>query len=78
VKGRLSGAFGSRRVLNWVPKSAHKGIDVAVPTGAAIVAPVVGRLAPVSQDMFYTGKTVMLDHSLGVASVTMLISTISM
>ena len=69
VKGRLSGVFGSRRILNGVPKSPHKGIDIAAPTGTVIVAPIAGRVALVSQDMFYTGKTVMLDHGLGVTSV---------
>ena len=33
-KGRVSGVFGSQRILNGVPKQAHYGVDVAVPTAA--------------------------------------------
>lgn len=69
VKGRLSGVFGSRRILNGVPKSPHKGIDIAAAEGAPVVAPIAGKVVLVAEDMFYTGKTVMLDHGLGVTSV---------
>ena len=69
VNGRLSGVFGSRRVLNGVPKSPHKGIDIAAASGTPVMAPIAGRVALVDDGMFYTGKTVMLDHGLGVTSV---------
>ncbi|MEG3619013.1 M23 family metallopeptidase [Magnetovibrio sp. PR-2] len=69
VKGPISGVFGSQRILNGKPKSPHNGVDVAAPRGMAIVAPADGVVALVHQDMFYTGKTVMIDHGLGLTTV---------
>jgi len=61
--------FGSRRILNGVPKNPHNGVDIAAAKGTNIVAPLTGRVALVHEQMFYTGKTIMLDHGLGVTSV---------
>ena len=69
VAGRISGVFGSRRILNGVPKNPHNGVDIAAAKGTNIVAPLTGRVALVHEQMFYTGKTIMLDHGLGVTSV---------
>ena len=69
VKGPISGVFGSQRVLNGKPKNPHNGVDVAAPQGTAIVAPADGVVALVHGDMFYTGKTVMIDHGHGLTSV---------
>ena len=69
VKGPISGVFGSQRILNGKPKSPHNGVDVAAPRGSIIVAPADGVVALVHQDMFYTGKTVMIDHGLGLTTV---------
>jgi len=69
VTGRISGVFGSQRVLNGKPKSPHNGVDVAAPRGSTIVAPANGVVVLVAQDMFYTGKTLMIDHGLGLTSV---------
>lgn len=69
VKGRISGVFGSRRILNGVAKNPHNGVDIAAPKGTNILAPLGGRVALVHEQMFYTGKTIMLDHGLGVTSV---------
>lgn len=69
VTGRLSGVFGSQRILNGKPKSPHNGVDVAAPQGTTIVAPAAGVVALAHPDMFYTGKTVMIDHGLGLTSV---------
>lgn len=69
VTGPISGVFGSQRILNGKPKNPHNGVDVAAPTGTPIVAPAAGVVALVHDDMFYTGKTVMLDHGLGLTTV---------
>jgi len=69
VEGRISGVFGSRRIFNGVPKNPHNGVDIAAPLGTGIIAPLAGRVALVHENMFYTGKTIMLDHGLGVTSV---------
>lgn len=69
VQGPISGVFGSQRILNGKPKSPHNGVDVAAPRGSTIVAPADGVVVLVHQDMFYTGKTLMIDHGLGLTSV---------
>ncbi|MCW8916806.1 MAG: M23 family metallopeptidase [Magnetovibrio sp.] len=69
VTGPISGVFGSQRILNGKPKSPHNGVDIAAPRGSTIVTPADGVVALVHQDMFYTGKTVMIDHGMGLTTV---------
>lgn len=69
VEGRISGVFGSQRILNGKPRRPHNGVDIAAPTGTPVKAMGDGVVALVHQDMFFTGKTVMIDHGLGLTSV---------
>jgi len=69
VKGRISGVYGSQRILNSKPRSPHKGIDIAAPLGTDIVAPSSGVIKLSDDDMFFTGKTVIMDHGLGLISI---------
>lgn len=69
VTGPVSGVFGSQRILNGKPKNPHNGTDIAAPEGAIIRAPADGLIALINDDMFYTGKTLMIDHGLGLSSV---------
>ncbi len=68
AKGRLSGFYGSQRVLNGVPKRPPYGVDVAAPTGTEVVAPADGIVRLVHKDMFYSGGTLIVDHGFGVSS----------
>lgn len=77
LKGRLSGVFGSRRVLNGKPRRPHNGVDVAAPAGTPIRAPAPGRVALAHPGMFLSGKTVMLDHGHGLSSVYIHMSAIT-
>ncbi len=77
LKGRISGIFGSQRVLNGQPRSPHNGVDIAAPTGTPIHAPAPGVVRLVHPDMFYTGKSIMLDHGHGLTSVYVHMSAIS-
>ncbi|MHC8510135.1 MAG: M23 family metallopeptidase [Rhodospirillales bacterium] len=69
VTGPVSGVFGSQRILNGKPRSPHRGVDVAAPAGTPVTAPAPGTVRLTHEDMFYTGKTVMLDHGYGVTSI---------
>jgi len=69
VEGRISGIYGSQRILNGKKRRPHFGVDIAAPEGTPIVAASDGRVVLVHQDMFFTGKTVMIDHGLGVGTI---------
>ena len=69
VKGPISSLFGSQRILNGKPKNPHNGIDIAAPEGSLVSAPADGVVALVHENMFYTGKTLMIDHGFGLTSV---------
>ena len=68
VVGRISGVFGSRRILNGQPMSPHWGLDIAMPTGTPVVAPAPARVTLAESDLYYTGGTIILDHGYGVTS----------
>ncbi len=68
VKGRISGRFGSHRILNGEPRSPHTGLDIAPGQGALIVAPLGGKVTLVS-DQYLTGNTMVIDHGHGISSV---------
>ena len=59
--------FGQRRVNNNVLQSLHTGVDLRVPFGEPIKAANAGRVAMAS-DLYLGGKTVIIDHGLGVFS----------
>ncbi len=67
--GPLSGVFGSRRILNGKPRRPHNGVDIAAPRGSPVTAAAEGVVALAEPDMYYTGKSVMIDHGHGLASV---------
>lgn len=69
AEGRISGVFGSQRILNGEPRQPHFGVDVAAPTGTPVRAPAAGRVSLAEPDLFLTGGTVMLDHGHGLFSV---------
>ena len=68
VEGRISGVYGSQRILNGIPKRPHFGIDIAAPAGTPIRAPAVGLVTLAADDHYYTGGTVILDHGHGLTS----------
>jgi len=68
VKGRISGVFGSQRIYNGTPASAHSGVDVAAAKGTPIHAPAGGIVTFANPDLYLTGGTVLVDHGHGVSS----------
>ncbi len=68
VQGKVSGRFGSRRVINGQPKRPHSGEDIAAPEGTPVSAMNEG-IVRLSLDHFFTGKGVILDHGLGLFSM---------
>jgi murein DD-endopeptidase MepM/ murein hydrolase activator NlpD len=68
VQGRISGVYGSQRVLNGKPKWPHYGVDIAGPVGTPVRAPASGIVTLAHQDMFYSGGTLIMDHGHGLSS----------
>ncbi len=66
--GRISGVYGSQRILNGKPRRPHYGIDIAAPKGTVVRAPADGVVSLVHPDMYYTGGTIILDHGHGLTS----------
>lgn len=56
--------FGLRRILNGQPRSPHAGIDFHSPRGRRVRAAGAGRVA-FAGALFFTGRTVILDHGEG-------------
>ena len=67
-EGRISGIFGSQRILNGVPKQPHYAVDVAVPVGTPVKAPADGIVSLAESDFYLTGGTLMIDHGHGLVS----------
>ena len=65
--GRISGIYGSQRILTGQPRQPHYGIDIAAPTGTPVYAPASG-LVTLVKDLYFSGWTVVLAHGLGVNS----------
>ncbi len=64
VAGEMSDDFGLRRIINGEQKSPHTGVDVGAPEGAPVQASNNGR-AVFTDDQFFSGKTLIIDHGIG-------------
>lgn len=76
AKGRLSGFYGSQRILNGDPKRPHYGVDVAAPTGTEVVSPADGVVRLAHPDLFFSGGTIIIDHGFGVNSTFLHLSSV--
>ena len=76
IKGRISGVYGSQRILNGEPRRPHFGIDIAAPRGTQVVAPTDGVVTLVHPDMYFSGGTMIIDHGHGLSSAFLHLSRI--
>jgi murein DD-endopeptidase MepM/ murein hydrolase activator NlpD len=67
--------FGHRRVFNGEPRAPHSGTDLAATMGTPVRAANRGRVV-LSEDLFFSGNAVFLDHGMGVYSVYLHLSEI--
>ncbi|MFC2167862.1 M23 family metallopeptidase [Acidobacteriota bacterium] len=67
-EGEMSPNFGERRIFNNQPRSPHSGTDISSPFGTDVKASNSGSVV-VANHLYYAGKTVVIDHGLGVFSM---------
>jgi murein DD-endopeptidase MepM/ murein hydrolase activator NlpD len=68
TKGKVTGRFGSRRVINGQTKRPHSGEDIAAPQGTLVHAINKGTVVA-TVDHFFSGKGVIIDHGVGLFSM---------
>lgn len=68
VGHRLNSPFGSQSIYNGEVRGRHLGVDFASPAGASIATPAPGRIV-LTDDLYYTGQTVVIDHGQGVHTI---------
>jgi murein DD-endopeptidase MepM/ murein hydrolase activator NlpD len=65
--GEPDANFGEKRIFNNKPRSSHSGVDISSPFGAEVIASNSGRIL-LANDLYFAGKSVIIDHGLGVFS----------
>ena len=68
--------FGHRRIFNDQPRDAHSGADLRASAGTEILAANTGRVV-LAKDYFFNGNSVFIDHGLGVYTMYLHLSKIS-
>ena len=67
--GRVTGVFGSQRILNGKPKSPHDGFDIAAPKGTPVYAMADGIVIIAGNNFYYNGNFILIDHGLNLSSI---------
>jgi murein DD-endopeptidase MepM/ murein hydrolase activator NlpD len=57
--------FGRRRILNGQPRSPHGGVDFPATTGTPVHAAQRGHVV-LTEELYFSGNTVLVDHGLGI------------
>ena len=69
VEGKITGEYGSQRILNGQPRRPHFGTDIVASLGSKIIAPSDAIVAFTFEDTFFNGKMIILNHGLGLNSI---------
>ena len=77
AEGPISGVYGSQRILNGEPRAPHYGLDIAGPTGTPVRAAADGTVLFAHPGMYFNGRTLVIDHGLGLQSIYLHLSEIS-
>lgn len=68
VVGKITGVYGSQRILNGEPRRPHFGVDISGAIGTPVKAPAGGVVTLAHPNMFFSGATLILDHGHGLSS----------
>jgi murein DD-endopeptidase MepM/ murein hydrolase activator NlpD len=69
----ISTVYGVKRIMNEVKTSVHRGMDFRGKTGTPVKAINSGNVV-LTDDLFYGGNTLIVDHGMGLYSVYMHLS----
>jgi murein DD-endopeptidase MepM/ murein hydrolase activator NlpD len=75
VDGKFADNFGARRILNGISKKPHSGMDVKAHAGSPVNSPNGGKVVYLD-NMYFGGKTVVIDHGHGLLTLYMHLSKI--
>ncbi|MBI3606402.1 MAG: M23 family metallopeptidase [Nitrospirae bacterium] len=75
-EGSVQRTFGLRRVINGQPRRPHTGEDITAPSGAPVLAINEGTVQLVA-DHFFSGKSIVVDHGLGLYSMYFHLSAVT-
>lgn len=76
VDGAISTPFGVKRIMNGTWTSVHRGVDIRGREGDGVKAANSGSVV-LARELFFGGKTVILDHGQGIFTLYMHLSHIS-
>lgn len=76
VQGKLLSPFGVQRILNGQPRSYHSGVDQRARLGEPVAA-AGGGLVVLVADHFFAGKSVYIDHGMGIITMYFHLSSIN-
>jgi len=68
VEGEISTGFGLNRIINGQQRSQHTGVDLRAEQGTSVLASNHGVVVLVDE-LFFSGKSVILDHGWGLYSM---------
>jgi murein DD-endopeptidase MepM/ murein hydrolase activator NlpD len=68
VPGEPTSIFGLRRFFNDQPRDPHPGLDLRAATGTPVAAAGPGTVV-LTQDLYYAGNTVIVDHGGGLFTI---------
>lgn len=69
AEGKITGIFGSQRILNNVPKNIHNGVDISADEGDSIFAAADGIVRIAGENFYYNGNFVLIDHGQGLTTI---------
>jgi murein DD-endopeptidase MepM/ murein hydrolase activator NlpD len=73
LENEISTQFGLKRIINKKKNSRHRGMDIRGKKGEEVRASNRGRVV-LAEELFFGGKTVILDHGQGIYTIYMHLS----
>jgi murein DD-endopeptidase MepM/ murein hydrolase activator NlpD len=73
LENDISTSFGTKRIINQKKISVHRGIDIRGKEGESVKASNKGKVI-LTEELFFGGNTVILDHGQGIFTIYMHLS----